>query len=344
MSAEQNKDVVRRLHDLWNTGDLSQIQNVFSADFVGHWPRSSRLPERRGLGAVRAGIVNTRTAFPDWYEHVEEMIAEGDRVVTRYTSTGTHQGDFWGIAATGKRITVHEVSIYRVARGKVVEQWCWIDELDRLQQLGALPSRPQQRAQLAQCLLGIVDLDRHHPECSRGFEIAPDVVEERGAVDGGAELAARELVDSGIGLAQPDHARFDERVEMRTQRVRRGPVFLHPVVRQCADAQPASPQTADRFEHARPRPAGLGNVRHERRRFDLDAARAAVRLERRAECLDRQLPTLETRPCAGLTRRDHDAVDRPRGDPVIALVACDGAQWRIADHAAEVEEHPLDHA
>src|SRR5919204_3794797 len=134
MSLEENKQVVRRLHDLWNTGNLDEIPKVFGADFVGHWPRSSRLPERRGLEDVRAGLMNTRTAFPDWQEHVEEMIAEGDRVVTRYTSTGTHRGDFWGIAPTGRRISISEVSIYRVAGGKVVEQWCWIDELDRLQQ------------------------------------------------------------------------------------------------------------------------------------------------------------------------------------------------------------------
>jgi steroid delta-isomerase-like uncharacterized protein len=144
MSLEKNKEVVRQLHDLWNTGDLSQVPQIFDASFAGHWPRSSRLPERRGLDAVRAGIMNTRTAFPDWHEHVEDMIAEGDRVVTRYTSTGTHRGDFWGIPPTGRRITVHEVSIYRIAGGKVAEQWCWIDELDRLHQLGAQPRRSEE--------------------------------------------------------------------------------------------------------------------------------------------------------------------------------------------------------
>ena len=144
MSLETNKEVVRRLHELWNTGDLAQIPEVFHPDFAGHWPRSSRKPERRGLDEVRAGLMNTRTAFPDWYEDVVDMIAEGDRVVTRYVSTGTHRGGFWGCAPTGLTITVHEMSIYRIADGKVIEQWCCIDELDRLMQLGIVGRRPQE--------------------------------------------------------------------------------------------------------------------------------------------------------------------------------------------------------
>jgi steroid delta-isomerase-like uncharacterized protein len=143
VTIEANKEVVRRLHELWNTGDVAKIPEVFHPDFAGHWPPSSRKPERRGLDEVRAGLLSTRTAFPDWHEHVVDMVAEGDRVVTRYVSTGTHRGDFWGLPPTGTRITVHEMSIYRIAGGKVVEQWCSIDELDRLMQLGAVPGRPK---------------------------------------------------------------------------------------------------------------------------------------------------------------------------------------------------------
>lgn len=143
MSLEENKAIVRRLHEIWNTGDLAQVPAVFGEEFAAHYPLSSQVPERRGLDGLRAGLTRTRTAFPDWHEHVEDIVAEGDRVVTRYTSTGTHRGDFWGIAPTGRRITVHEMSVYRIAGGKVVEQWCYIDEMHRLQQLGALPPRPQ---------------------------------------------------------------------------------------------------------------------------------------------------------------------------------------------------------
>lgn len=128
--------VVRRLHEIWNTGDAAAVDEVYDAEFVGHFPPSSHLPERRGRDGAREGIVRVRQAFPDWHEAVEDMVTEGSKVVTRYTSTGTHRGDFRGIAPTGTTITVPEISIYRVARGKVVEQWCLLDELGRLQQLG----------------------------------------------------------------------------------------------------------------------------------------------------------------------------------------------------------------
>ena len=125
--------VVRRLHELWNTGDLAAVDEVYAEDFVGHFPQG----ERRGREGARNGIARIRAAFPDWHEAVEAMVTEGDAVVTRYTSTGTHRGDLGGIAPTGRAITMSEISIYRVARGKVTEQWCVYDQLGRLQQLGA---------------------------------------------------------------------------------------------------------------------------------------------------------------------------------------------------------------
>lgn len=132
--------VVRRLHDIWNSGDLDAVPEVYAPDFVGHFPVSSHLPQRLGIDGAREGIRRAKAAFPDWHEHVDEMVTEGNRVVTRYTSTGTHRGDFRGIPATGRPLTVREMSIYRVAHGKVVEQWCLLDELHRLQQLGVLPA------------------------------------------------------------------------------------------------------------------------------------------------------------------------------------------------------------
>jgi steroid delta-isomerase-like uncharacterized protein len=130
------RQVVRRLHQIWNTGDLAAVDEVYAEDFVGHFPPSSHLPERRGRAGAREGITRARAAFPDWHEAVEDMIAEGGKVVTRYTSTGTHRGEFRGIAPTGRAVTLPEISIYRVARGKVAEQWCLLDDLGRLQQLG----------------------------------------------------------------------------------------------------------------------------------------------------------------------------------------------------------------
>src|SRR5262245_46051584 len=128
--------VVRRLHEVWNTGNLAAVDEGYAESFVGHFPPSSHLPERRGRAGAREGIVRIKAAFPDWHEAVEDMVTEGNTVVTRYTSTGTHRGEFRGIAPTGRTIRLPEISIYRVARGKVVEQWCLLDDLGRMQQLG----------------------------------------------------------------------------------------------------------------------------------------------------------------------------------------------------------------
>jgi steroid delta-isomerase-like uncharacterized protein len=138
--------IVRRLHEAWNAGDLAAVDEIYADDFVGHFPPSSHLPDRRGREGAREGIRRAKAAFPDWHEAVEAMVTEGNVVVTRYTSTGTHLGEFRGLpglAPTRKKISVPEISIYRVASGKVTEQWCLLDELGRLQQLGATVSAPR---------------------------------------------------------------------------------------------------------------------------------------------------------------------------------------------------------
>jgi steroid delta-isomerase-like uncharacterized protein len=129
--------VVRRLHEIWNTGDVAAVDEIYAESFVGHFPPSSHLPERRGRAGAREGITRIKAAFPDWHEAIEDMVTEGNTVVTRYTSTGTHRGEFRGLRPTGTKISVPEISIYRVARGKVTEQWCLLDDLGRLEQLGA---------------------------------------------------------------------------------------------------------------------------------------------------------------------------------------------------------------
>src|SRR5436305_12518850 len=98
--------LVTRLHEIWNTGDIDRIEEVYAGDFVAHFPPSSEFPRREGLAGVRMGIARVRTAFPDWFEHVEDILHAGDKVVTRYTSTGTHRGPFWGVPATGLPVSV----------------------------------------------------------------------------------------------------------------------------------------------------------------------------------------------------------------------------------------------
>jgi predicted ester cyclase len=132
LSVETNKQLVRRLHHLWSTGDIGAIDGVYSPEFVAHFPISVDWPERRGLEGVRRSMRRIRNAFPDWHEEVKDLIAERDRVVSRYTSSGTHRGDFWGINATGRRVLVDEISIFRIVDGRVAEQWCSVDELGML--------------------------------------------------------------------------------------------------------------------------------------------------------------------------------------------------------------------
>jgi predicted ester cyclase len=86
--------------------------------------------------AVRLGVQRTRTAFPDWHEQVLDVFGVGEKVASRYISTGTHSGPYGDLEPTGKRIEIQEISIYRCAGGRIVEQWCIFDELARLQQLG----------------------------------------------------------------------------------------------------------------------------------------------------------------------------------------------------------------
>lgn len=81
-----------------------------------------------------------RAAFPDLHVTVEDMVAEGDKVVARVTMSGTHKGEFMGIAPTGKQITVGIIEILRIAGGKVVEHWNVVDSLGMMQQLGAVPA------------------------------------------------------------------------------------------------------------------------------------------------------------------------------------------------------------
>ena len=131
-ASTSNIALVCRLHEIWNTGNIELIHGAYAENFVAHWPVSSEVPTRRGIDGVRFGVERIRRAFPDWHEEVLDVFGSGDRVASRYLSTGTHRGTFWGIEATGRRVEIQEISLFRVAEGRVVEQWCMFDELARL--------------------------------------------------------------------------------------------------------------------------------------------------------------------------------------------------------------------
>ena len=130
MTRDEMKMLVERLHRLWNTGDLSAISELYAPDFIGHFPKGSRLGDLEGHKGVKDAIERVRGAFPDWTETVEDVIIEGDKAVTRYVSTGIHQGPFFDLAPTGERVRVNEISIFRVHNGLVAEQWCLTDRTE----------------------------------------------------------------------------------------------------------------------------------------------------------------------------------------------------------------------
>jgi steroid delta-isomerase-like uncharacterized protein len=135
MDTAGTKDVVRRLYTLINEGRVEQVGDLIAPDYQERDP----LP---GQGSGQDGAVDrfsmiTTSLAPHFT--VEDLIAEGDRVVVRWTNTGTHIGNFAGIPATGRTFTIAGIDIYRVADGQLCEHWHVIDQLGMLGQLGLLP-------------------------------------------------------------------------------------------------------------------------------------------------------------------------------------------------------------
>lgn len=138
--SEQNKILDRRFfEEVWNQGNYAVVDELTASDFVGH----SFLGDIHGPEGVKQYISTLHEAFPDVQMAVEDQIAEGDRVVTRWTARGTHRGEFQGVPPTGKQGIVTGISISLVANGKFVEGWTNWDVLGLLVQLGVVPTLEQ---------------------------------------------------------------------------------------------------------------------------------------------------------------------------------------------------------
>jgi steroid delta-isomerase-like uncharacterized protein len=135
--SEQNKAAARKVYDAFNSGEVDSLDDVVAADSVDHDPQNPRAAE--GREGLKKQIAMYREAFPDLHLTVEDQIAEGDMVVSRWTATGTHQGDLPGIPASGKSTTVTGIGIDRFEDGMIVEVWGNWDTLGMLQQIGAVP-------------------------------------------------------------------------------------------------------------------------------------------------------------------------------------------------------------
>ena len=134
---ERNKDVLRRFYEeFWTRGDVGVIDEIISDDYVDHQP----LPGSPGGKAGFADLVRMwKRGFPDGGETVDALIAEGDLVVGRFTFRGTHNGEFMGLAPTGRAVTMTGIDVVRLVDGKIVEFWYAEQLHDLLRQLGALP-------------------------------------------------------------------------------------------------------------------------------------------------------------------------------------------------------------
>ena len=134
----QNKTAMRRIYEeVWNQGNYEALDEIVSPDYVGHLPTPPGAPS--GREGLRWLIQMYRTAFPDIYVQVEDQIAEGDKVLTRITIQGTHQGQFINISPTNKETTVTALVVTRFKNGQNVEGWAELDRLGLMQQLGVVP-------------------------------------------------------------------------------------------------------------------------------------------------------------------------------------------------------------
>jgi len=131
----RNIAVVHRVPtEIWSQGNTELIDELFADDFIGHFPEQTV----RGREGVRSQVIAHRKSFPDWKEELRDTIADRDRVVVRFTSSGTNLGRFLGQPATGNRVEISEVAIFRLRDGKIVEQWVYPDILSMQRQLGQI--------------------------------------------------------------------------------------------------------------------------------------------------------------------------------------------------------------
>jgi steroid delta-isomerase-like uncharacterized protein len=138
MSSEQNKAIVRRLFEEPWKGNLSVVDELTASDYIGHDPA---LPEPlRGPEGVKEFVSTYLVAFPDARIQVEQQLAEGDLVATRWSARGTHEGELMDIEPTGKEVTVTGLTISRLEGGKIVEEFQNWDFSGMLRQIEADPA------------------------------------------------------------------------------------------------------------------------------------------------------------------------------------------------------------
>jgi predicted ester cyclase len=139
---ESAKHIIQRFVDeLWNARRLDVADQIFSEGCVTHQLRSgvAAEPAPRGPQAMKEHVSGWLVSLPDLRFKVEQIISEGDRVVSQLVMEGTHEGEWMGIAPTNKKVQIRMITIHRVANGKIVEDWVLVESLGFFQQLGMIP-------------------------------------------------------------------------------------------------------------------------------------------------------------------------------------------------------------
>ena len=134
--SEENKAAARAVFEIWSTGELDGLDELVAADVVHHDPYDPH--GAAGLDGMKRTIELNRAAFPDMRLEVEDQVAEGDKVVTRWRGEMTHLGELGGVAPSGNHVTITGITIDRFQEGKIVEAWRSMDTLGLMRGIGAL--------------------------------------------------------------------------------------------------------------------------------------------------------------------------------------------------------------
>ena len=135
--SEENKEVVRRFYEEVTAGDTSAFDKYCASDVVLHQAGEADI---QGLDGFKELVRMYLSAFPDATTEIHDQAAEGDKVWTRFSHTGTHKGELFGIPASGNRMSITAISVNRLAGGKIVEVWDVTDNMSLMQQIGAIPA------------------------------------------------------------------------------------------------------------------------------------------------------------------------------------------------------------
>lgn len=137
MSVEQTRAIARRwMEDVWQKASPSAMDELLAPDFTFNYAAPGMNPDRKGY---KETVNDVHAGFPDLQWTTEDMVVEGDKAAVHWKGQGTHKGQFWGIAPTGKQVTMAGISIIRVAGDKVVEDIAYMNTMEMMQELGAIP-------------------------------------------------------------------------------------------------------------------------------------------------------------------------------------------------------------